>query len=99
MVENSLPLAPEPENQDEILFIRGLPYFAPKTAKKIALALDLGVTPQTLIKKCKGYKHPFCGIDVSDVVEHFINFYAAHIERARELFVEYSNADLDWEKW
>ena len=50
MVENSLPLAPEPENQDEILFIRGLPYFAPKTAKKIALALDLGVTPQTLIK-------------------------------------------------
>jgi hypothetical protein len=87
--------APEPETPDEALFIRGFPYFAPRTAKQVAFALDNGVSAEILMKRFKGFKHPYLGMDVTDSVHHFIKFYVEHNERAKELFIDYSNTDLD----
>ena len=92
--ENELAKAPKPETEEEFLFIRGFPYFAPRTAKAVAFALDNGTKPQDLIKKFKGFKHPYLGMDVTDAVEHFIKFYVENNPRARELFMDYSNTDL-----
>ena len=95
MNEIELKKAPKPETPNEVLFICGFPYFAPKTAKTVACGLDNGISPDVFRKKLKGFKHPYLGVDVSDAVEHFIKFYVENTERARELFMDYSNTDLD----
>lgn len=80
----------EPQTEDEIKFIRGLPYYAPQTAKTIAFFLDTGGTKKEILKQQKKAKTD--GL-LWELTLDFVDFYLTNTERAKELFMPYSCAD------
>lgn len=77
-----------PTNELEVLFIRGLPYFSPKTAKNIALLLDNGETAVKIKRSLKA-----SDANILSLINGFIDYYTENTVRARELLLPYSQTD------
>ena len=84
----------EPQNSDEISFIRGLPYYDSRTAKMIAFYLDNGGTKDVVMKTAKPREGALFDADtITKMTEVFVDFYLSNPVRAKELFLPYSIAE------
>lgn len=78
------------QNNAESEFL-GCLYFAPKTCKTIAFALDNGQTTTEILKLIL----PNSDEQMVNLIKTFIGFYLHEPDRAKELMLPYSCADLD----
>jgi hypothetical protein len=79
----------EPQNAEEVLFIRGLPFYCPRTAKATAFLLDNGGSKSSILKKLK---KPVSDVAIT-MFSNFCDFYINNPKRAKELFKPYSEKD------
>jgi hypothetical protein len=92
--KTDFPQEQEPQNDAEVRFIRGLPYYSPRTAKQIAFCLDNGSTKEEVVRGIYGKD-----VVVDRMLDDFIDFYVREPERAKEMFMPYSWTDYSMSQY